>query len=105
MKDARWLADLLAMGLIRGSFVPPAPIQDLRDLTRTRKQLVREIARHTQRIQKTLEDANVKLTEAISDILGTSGRAILLSTSTLSTSTLDRRDSFLYTRLGTYALR
>jgi transposase len=77
MKDARWLADLLAMGLIRSSFVPPAPIQELRDLTRTRKQLVREIARHTQRIQKTLEDANVKLTEAISDILGTSGRAIL----------------------------
>ena len=69
--------DLLAMGLIRSSFVPPAPIQDLRDLTRTRKQLVREIARHTQRIQKTLEDANVKLTEAISDILGTSGRAML----------------------------
>src|SRR3989454_12578819 len=77
MKDARWLADLLAMGLIRSSFVPPAPIQELRDLTRTRKQVVREIARHTQRIQKTLEDANVKLTEAISDILGTSGRAIL----------------------------
>ena len=77
MKDARWLADLLAMGLIRSSFVPPAPIQDLRDLTRTRKQLVREVARHTQRIQKTLEDANVKLTEAISDILGTSGRAML----------------------------
>ncbi len=77
MKDARWLADLLAMGLIRSSFVPPAPIQELRDLTRTRKQLVREIARHTQRIQKTLEDANVKLTEAISDIRGTSGRAIL----------------------------
>ena len=75
--DANWLADLLAMGLIRGSFVPPTPIQELRDLTRTRKQLVREIARHTQRIQKTLEDANVKLTEAISDILGVSGRAIL----------------------------
>ena len=65
------------MGLIRGSFVPPAPIQDLRDLTRTRKQLVREIARHTQRMQKTLEDANLKLTEAISDILGISGRAML----------------------------
>lgn len=75
--DATWLADLLAMGLIRGSFVPPTPIQELRDLTRTRKQLVREVARHTQRIQKTLEDANVKLTEAISDILGASGRAIL----------------------------
>ena len=75
--DATWIADLLALGLIRSSFVPPAPIQDLRDLTRTRKQLVREMARHTQRIQKTLEDANVKLTEVLSDILGTSGRAIL----------------------------
>ena len=59
--DAAWIADLLAHGLIRGSFVPPAPIQELRDLTRTRKQLVREITRHTQRLQKTLEDANVKL--------------------------------------------
>ena len=49
--DAAWIADLLAHGLIRGSFVPPAPIQELRDLTRTRKQLVREIARHTQRLQ------------------------------------------------------
>ena len=77
INDATWIADLLAHGLIRSSFVPPAPIQDLRDLTRTRKQLVREMARHTQRIQKTLEDANVKLTEVISDILGKSGRAIL----------------------------
>jgi transposase len=75
--DATWLADLLAMGLIRGSFVPPAPVQALRDLTRTRKQFVREMARHTQRIQKTLEDANVKLTEAISDVRGVSGRAML----------------------------
>ena len=57
--------------------MPPAPIQELRDLTRTRKQLVREIARHTLRLQKTLEDANVKLTRVASDILGVSGRAIL----------------------------
>ena len=77
--DATWIADLLALGLIRSSFVPPAPIQELRDLTRTRKQLVREMARHTQRIQKTLEDANIKLTEVVSDILGVSGRAILLA--------------------------
>ncbi len=77
MQDATWLADLLAMGLIRSRFVPPAPIQERRDLTRTRTQLVRELARHTQRIQKTLEDANVKLTEAISAILGRSGRAVL----------------------------
>ena len=76
-KDAAWIADLLAHGLIRGSFVPPAPIQELRDLTRTRKQLVREIARHTQRLQKTLEGANVKLTRVVTDILGVSGRAIL----------------------------
>ncbi len=76
-KDAAWIADLLAHGLIRGSFVPPAPIQELRDLTRTRKQLVRESARHTLRLQKTLEDANVKLTRVVTDILGVSGRAIL----------------------------
>lgn len=75
--DAQWLADLLAVGLIRSSFVPPAPVQELRELTRTRKQLVREINRHTQRLQKILEDANIKLTETISSILGQSGRAIL----------------------------
>ena len=53
INDATWLADLLAHGLIRASFVPPAPIQQMRDLTRTRKQLVREVAQHTQRIHKT----------------------------------------------------
>jgi hypothetical protein len=57
VKDAVWIADLLAHGLLRGSFVPPERIQELRDLTRTRKQLVREITRHTQRIQETLKDA------------------------------------------------
>ena len=75
--DAVWIADLLAHGLIRGSFVPPTPIQDLRALMRTRKQLVREGNRNTQRIQKALEDANVKLTSVVSDILGKSGRAVL----------------------------
>ena len=75
--DAVWLADLLAHGLIRGSFVPPVAIQEMRDLTRTRTQFVREATRHTQRIQKTLEDANIKLTSVLSDILGVSGRAIL----------------------------
>ncbi|MFA5812773.1 MAG: IS110 family transposase [bacterium] len=77
VNDATWIADLLAHGLIRGSFVPPTVIQELRDLTRSRKQLVREIARHTQRLQKVLEDANVKLTEVLSDVLGKSGRAII----------------------------
>jgi transposase len=77
VNDATWIADLLAHGLLRGSFVPPAPIQEVRDLTRTRKQLVREIAQHTQRIQKTLDIANLKITGLISNILGVSGRAIL----------------------------
>jgi transposase len=77
VNDATWIADLLAHGLIRSSFVPPAPIQDLRDLTRTRKQLVREIAQHTLRLQKVLEDANLKLTSVISDVLGMSGRAMI----------------------------
>ena len=77
MNDATWIADLLAHGLIRPSFVPPQPIQELRDLTRTRKQLTREIVQHTQRIQAVLEEANVKLSSVITEILGASGRRIL----------------------------
>ena len=77
MNDATWIADLLAHGLIRASFVPPQPIQELRDLTRTRKQLTREIVQHTQRIQAVLEEANVKLSSVITDTLGASGRRIL----------------------------
>jgi len=77
VNDATWMADLLAHGLIRGSFVPPAPIMALRELTRTRKQLSREIARHTQRIQRILDVAGLKITGPITDLLGTSGRAIL----------------------------
>ncbi len=77
VNDAMWIADLLAHGLIRSSFVPPAAIQELRDLTRTRKQLVREISQHSLRIQKVLEDANLKLGSVLSDVLGRSGRAML----------------------------
>jgi len=77
VNDATWIADLLAHGLIRSSFVPPVAIQELRDLTRSRKQLVRETAQHNQRIQKTLEDANLKVGSVLADILGKSGRAIL----------------------------
>lgn len=77
VNDAMWIADLLAHGLIRGSFVPPSRIQELRDLTRTRKQLVREMSQHTLRIQKTLEDANVKLASVLSSVIGVSGRAML----------------------------
>ena len=77
MNDAMWIADLLACGLIRASFVPEEDIQELRALMRTRKQLVREQTRHVQRIQKTLEEANIKLDTVISDILGVSGRRMI----------------------------
>jgi transposase len=77
VNDATWLADLLAHGLIRASFVPPTAVQELRTLTRTRKQFVRERASHVQRIEKVLEDANLKLSVVISDILGKGGRAVL----------------------------
>jgi transposase len=77
VKDAVWLADLHAHGLIRGSFVPPQPVEELRQLTRTRKQLVREVGQHTNRLQKVLEDTNIKLGDVVSDIMGTTGRAIV----------------------------
>ncbi len=77
VSDAMWLADLMAHGLIRGSFVPPTTVQALRELSRTRTQLKNEVARHTLRIQKTLEIAGLKLTGLISDVLGVTGRAIV----------------------------
>lgn len=77
VNDAMWIAQLLAHGLIRGSFVPPTHIQELRDLTRTRKQLVREMSQHTNRIQKILEDANLKVGSVLSSVVGTSGRKML----------------------------
>lgn len=77
VNDAVWLADLLAHGLIRASFVPPTAVQELRALTRTRKQFVRERAAHVQRIEKVLEDANLKLGVVLTDIMGKSGRAVL----------------------------
>jgi transposase len=75
--DATWLAELLAHGLVRASFVPDAPTQELRSLLRTRKRLAREKASHVLRLQKTLEDANVKLDGVVADLLGKSGRAML----------------------------
>lgn len=77
VNDATWLADLLAHGLIRASFVPAEPTQQMRDLLRTRKQFVRERSGHVQRIQKTLEDANIKLDSVITDIVGLSGRRMI----------------------------
>jgi transposase len=77
VNDATWLADLLAHGLVRGSFVPDAQTQEMRGLLRTRKQLVRERTSHVQRLQKTLEDANIKLDSVITDVMGRSGRAMI----------------------------
>src|SRR5438552_1120211 len=75
--DAQWLCQLLEHGLLRSSFVPPRPIRELRDLTRYRKSLVWERAREANRLQKLLEDANIKLSDVASDVLGASGRAML----------------------------
>jgi transposase len=77
MNDAMWIADLLACGLIQASFVANEEVQELRALTRTRKQLVREQTRHVQRIEKTLAEANIKLSSVISDIMGASGRRMI----------------------------
>jgi transposase len=75
--DAEWLAQLLEHGLLRGSFVPPRQIRELRDLTRYRKRMIQAHTSECQRIQKTLEDAGIKLDSVASDVLGVSGRAML----------------------------
>src|SRR5438132_5100186 len=75
--DAQWLCQLLEHGLLKSSFVPPRPIRELRDLTRYRKSLVWERAREANRLQQLLEDANIKLSDVASDVLGPTGRAML----------------------------
>jgi transposase len=77
VSDATWLAQLGAHGLVRGSFVPPGPIRQLRDLTRARTAITRERGREIQRLEKLLEDAGIKLSAVASDILGVSGRLML----------------------------
>ncbi len=77
VRDAEWLADLLRHGLLRGSFIPSAEQRALRDLTRHRASLVQERARIANRLQKVLEDANIKLAGVATDVLGVSGRAML----------------------------
>jgi transposase len=77
VNDAMWIADLVACGLLRASFVPAESLQELRSLMRTRKQLSREQTRHVQRIQKTLEQANIKLSTVICDVLGVNGRRMI----------------------------
>lgn len=75
--DAQWLCQLLAHGLVRGGFVPPRPIRDLRDLTRRRKTLIQERQREANRLHKVLEDAGIKLATVAADVLGASGRAMI----------------------------
>jgi prefoldin subunit 5 len=75
--DATWIADLLAHGLIRASFIPEQDIQDLRSLMRARKQMTRQQISHVQRVQKTLEEANIKLDSVITDIMGATGRRMI----------------------------
>lgn len=77
VKDCQWIAQLLQHGLLRASFVPPQPIRELRDLTRQRSQLVGERASVSNRVQKVLEDANIKLACVASEVLGVSGRAMI----------------------------
>ena len=77
VKDCAWIAQCLECGLLRGSFVPPAPIRELRDLTRHRKVLIQEKTRAANRLHKLLQDADIKLASVATDILGVSGRAML----------------------------
>ena len=77
VKDSEWLAQLLECGLLRSSFVPPPPIRELRDITRYRVQQTRERSREVNRLQKVLEDAGVKLTSVLTDVMGVSGRAMV----------------------------
>ena len=77
VKDCQWLAHLLRHGLVRGSFIPPRPIRELRDLTRRRRQLLAAGTSEKNRVQKVLEDANVKLASVLSDLFGVSGQQML----------------------------
>ena len=77
VKDAEWIADLLAHGLLRPSFVPPPPQRVLRDLTRQRTHLIRERASEVNQMQEVLEWANIKLASVVTDITGVSARAML----------------------------
>jgi transposase len=77
VKDSEWLAQLLEYGLLRGSLVPPAPIRDLRELTRYRKKQIEDRAQEVNRLYRVLEEAGVKLASVLTDVMGRSGRAIL----------------------------
>src|SRR5437667_1390231 len=76
-KDAEWIADLLAHGLLKASFIPSAPQRELRDLTRYRVRLTEERTREVNRVQKTLEGMNIKVGDGVSDVMGKASRMIL----------------------------
>jgi len=77
VQDSEWLCKLLRNGLVRGSFIPPKEIRQLRDLTRYKRKLIQTMTAEKQRIQKILEDANIKLSSIASDTFGVSGMRIL----------------------------
>lgn len=77
VRDSEWLAHLLECGLVRGSLVPPAPIRDLRDLTRYRKRQIEDRAQEVNRLHRVLEDAGLKLATVMTDVMGVSGRAMI----------------------------
>ena len=79
IRDCQWIAQLLQHGLLKGSFIPPRPQRELRDLTRHRTQLVEEKTRTSNRIEKVLEDANIKLGSVASEVMGVSSRAMILA--------------------------
>lgn len=77
VKDCAWLAKLMEVGLLKGSFVPPRPFRDLRDLTRFRKQLINDRTREVNRLHKVLQDSGIKLSSVATDVMGVSGRAMI----------------------------
>ncbi len=77
VQDSEWLSKLLRIGLVRGSFIPPKPVRELRDLTRYKRKLIHTITAEKQRVEKILEDANIKLSSIASDTFGASGKKII----------------------------
>jgi len=99
VKDAAWIAQLLRCGLIESSFVPPEEIRDLRDLTRYRRKLMGNATAEKNRIHKTLQDANIKLTSFLSDVFGSSGSALLASVANGEKLTYEQVESMVFTKV------
>jgi transposase len=92
VRDSEWLAQLLELGLLRGSFVPPAAQRELRDVVRYRKRLIEDRAREANRVQKVLETANIKLASVVTDVLGVSPRSVLVNANSEGNCSGCRRD-------------